>query len=59
MFYAFSSFDPKTFQVRVEDNDDAAMMKEFTGLSMNGGPQTWIAIGGSDFSATAATHTAW
>ncbi|KAK8106487.1 glycoside hydrolase family 18 protein [Apiospora kogelbergensis] len=46
MFYAFSSFDPKTFQVRVEDNDDVAMMKEFTGLSMNSGPQTWIAIGG-------------
>lgn len=36
------------------------MMKEFVELSKDGKLQTWIAIGGFDFSnPEAATHTTW
>ncbi|RDL41225.1 putative glycoside hydrolase family 18 protein [Venustampulla echinocandica] len=39
-------------------SDDDAMMREFVGLSKDGKLQTWIAIGGFDFSnPEAATHT--
>lgn len=36
------------------------MIPEFTALHRNGaGPQTWIAVGGFDFSDPGPTHTTW
>lgn len=40
--------------------DDPAIMREFTQLSAGGELETWIAIGGFDFSdPDTATHTTW
>lgn len=59
MFYSFAFIDPTTFQLTAAHPDDKAMMKEFTGLAKPGGLQTWIAIGGFDFSDPGPTHTTW
>ncbi|KAL3418772.1 hypothetical protein PVAG01_08993 [Phlyctema vagabunda] len=59
LFYSFAFIDPTTFQVTPAHTDDKAMMKEFTGLAKPGGLQTWIAIGGFDFSNPGPTNTTW
>ena len=60
LFYSFASINPATYRIAPAHADDPAMMREFTGLSKPGGLQTWIAIGGFDFSDEGTpTHTTW
>ncbi|EEY17149.1 oviduct-specific glycoprotein [Verticillium alfalfae VaMs.102] len=60
LFYSFAFIDPKTFRITPAHSDDDSMMREFTKLSKDGKLQTWIAIGGFDFSnPEVATHTTW
>jgi chitinase len=59
LFYSFASIDPATYRIAPAHTDDPAMMREFTGLAKDG-LQTWIAIGGFDFSDPGTpTHTTW
>ncbi|KAH7304503.1 glycoside hydrolase superfamily [Rhexocercosporidium sp. MPI-PUGE-AT-0058] len=58
LFYSFAFIDPVTFHITAAHADDEAMMKEFTSLAKTG-LQTWIAIGGFDFSDPGPTHTTW
>ncbi|KAK8078992.1 hypothetical protein PG994_002799 [Apiospora phragmitis] len=60
LFYSFASIDPATFKIAPAHSDDPEMMREFTKLSSGGKLQTWIAIGGFDFSDPGQrTHTTW
>ena len=70
--YAFGAINPVTFEM-VEDKSKSGLYKEFTNLKYKpNGPQTWIAVGGFDFSdpggspdaesdggAPPNTHTTW
>ncbi|KAK4118449.1 glycoside hydrolase family 18 protein, partial [Parathielavia appendiculata] len=59
LFYSFASIDPATYRIAPAHADDPAMMREFTSLAKDG-LQTWIAIGGFDFSDPGTpTHTTW
>ncbi|KAK4120516.1 hypothetical protein N657DRAFT_625063 [Parathielavia appendiculata] len=59
LFYSFASIDPATYRIAPAHADDQAMMREFTSLAKDG-LQTWIAIGGFDFSDPGTpTHTTW
>ncbi|WZH40929.1 Chitinase [Fusarium acuminatum] len=60
LFYSFAFIDPVSFKVTPAHDDDVKQMREFTDLSKDGKLQTWIAIGGFDFSnENTATHTTW
>jgi chitinase len=60
LFYSFAFIDPNDFSVVPAHDDDVDMMQEFTDLSKDGKLQTWIAIGGFDFSDPGTpTHTTW
>ncbi|KAH8764925.1 glycoside hydrolase superfamily [Diaporthe sp. PMI_573] len=60
LFYSFAFIDPVSFKVVPAHLDDEELMQEFTSLSKDGKLQTWIAIGGFDFSNPEfATHTTW
>ncbi|KAH0359410.1 hypothetical protein KCU65_g9982, partial [Aureobasidium melanogenum] len=50
LFYSSAFIDPNGFSVVPAHDHDVEMMKEFTSLSKAGKLQTWIAIGGFDFS---------
>ncbi|TEA14839.1 Oviduct-specific glycoprotein [Colletotrichum sidae] len=57
--FAFASIDPATYSVVPSQDGDAELMREFTALK-KAGLQTWVAVGGYDFSdANKATHTTW
>ncbi|KAK3326738.1 bacteriodes thetaiotaomicron symbiotic chitinase, partial [Apodospora peruviana] len=59
LYFAFAAFSPITWEVVPASPDDVALFTEFTGLKKDG-LETWIAIGGFDFSDPGtATHTAW
>jgi chitinase len=59
LFYSFATIDPATYRIAPAHSDDPAMMREFTGQAKDG-LQTWIAIGGFDFSDEGTpTHTTW
>ncbi|KAI0129633.1 glycoside hydrolase superfamily [Xylariales sp. AK1849] len=55
LYYAFVEFDPSSFAIV---NNNADLYKEFTVLQKEG-LETWVAVGGYDFSDPGATHTAW
>ncbi|KAL3428232.1 hypothetical protein PVAG01_01741 [Phlyctema vagabunda] len=60
LYYAFAFIDPKSFQVVPAHPDDEQLMRDFTEMSDDGSLETWIAIGGYDFSnAGLPTHTTW
>jgi chitinase len=60
LFFSFATIDPDTFQVAPAHPDDIPMMREFIDLSKGGKLQTWIAVGGFDFSnPNTTTHTTW
>ncbi|ETS74683.1 hypothetical protein PFICI_13167 [Pestalotiopsis fici W106-1] len=60
LFFSFASIDPQSFRITPAHPDDVQGMKDFTALSKDGKLQTWIAVGGFDFSnPEAATHTTW
>lgn len=59
LYYAFAGIDPSSFNVVAEDPSDIDLYIEFTALQSSS-LQTWIAIGGFDFSdAGTTTHTTW
>jgi GH18 family chitinase len=58
LYYAFLFFDPQTFQVKLMDDADEPLLREFTDLKKKG-PETWIAVGGWSFSDEGATHHAF
>ncbi|KAG9256176.1 glycoside hydrolase superfamily, partial [Emericellopsis atlantica] len=58
LFWSFARFDPQTFELQFEDASDVDIVDEFTGLQSRG-LETWVAIGGYDFSDPGPTRTAW
>lgn len=59
LYYAFASIDPTSFAVLASDPGDVALFSQFTALKSRG-LQTWIAVGGFDFSdANKPTHGTW
>lgn len=59
LFYSFAFIDPESFKIVPAHDDDAKQMREFTALSKDNKLQTWIAIGGFDFSDPGPTHHTW
>ena len=59
LYFAFASINPVTFAVEPLNPADPDLYADFAGLKSNT-LQTWIAIGGFDFSDPgSATHTTW
>lgn len=59
LYFAFASIDPVSFAIAPADDADIPLYTEFTALRSRG-LQTWIAVGGFDFSdADRATHGTW
>ncbi|KAK3984687.1 glycoside hydrolase superfamily, partial [Cladorrhinum sp. PSN332] len=59
LFFAFASVNPQTFAVVPANPADHQLMLDFTALKRHG-VQTWIAVGGFDFSDPGTpTHTTW
>ena len=61
LYFAFGYINPTTFEI-VDEQDPLtqSLYREFTDLKYKAnGPQTWIAIGGFDFSDPGPTHTTW
>lgn len=56
--FAFASIDPTNFNIVPTDPGDLALYSQFTALR-SAVMQTWIAIGGFDFSDPGPTHTTW
>lgn len=56
--FAFASIDPATFQVTPATPDDIPLYTQFTARKSST-LQTWIAVGGFDFSDPGSTHTTW
>ena len=50
LFYSFASIDSELFNIKEAHPDDLDMMREFTALKVKGKLETWIAVGGFDFS---------
>ena len=49
LYFAFAAIDPKNFAIAPGNDGDAALYPEFTKLQSSS-LETWIAIGGFDFS---------
>ncbi|GAB7332396.1 hypothetical protein MBLNU13_g04211t2 [Cladosporium sp. NU13] len=58
LYFSFAFIDESSFHIKPAAEADAALMREFTGLKSNK-LQTWIAVGGYDFSDKGKTHTTW
>lgn len=58
LYFAFAIFNPSNFAVTPVDASDVPVYTEFTALKTSS-LQTWIAIGGFDFSNIGATRTTW
>lgn len=56
--FAFASIDPTGFNITPVDPGDFALYSQFTALK-SAVMQTWIAIGGFDFSDPGPTYTTW
>lgn len=54
----YFQFHPQTFEIELDDPADEELIEEFVGLQSRG-LQTWVAIGGYDFSDPGSTRTAW
>lgn len=60
LYWAFASIDPSSFSVNLGSSGDEQQVKEFTQLKGKGrNLQTWVAVGGYDFSNSGSTHTTW
>jgi chitinase len=60
LYWAFASIDPVSFNVKLWNSADEEHVREFTKLKGKGrNLQTWVAVGGYDFSNEGATHTTW
>jgi chitinase len=58
LYFAFASINPSTYQITPSNPADTTLMTEFTALKSST-LETWIAIGGFDFSDVGSTHTTW
>jgi chitinase len=55
---AFASIDPKSYKIRLQNEGDADVYRQFTALKA-GGVQTWLGVGGWEFSDEGETRTTW
>lgn len=58
LYFAFANINPSSFAIVPVDASDVAVYTQFTKLKTSS-LQTWIAIGGFDFSDVGATRTTW
>lgn len=58
LLFSFASIDPKTFAIVPTNPFDIILYPQFTALKSHK-LETWIAIGGFDFSDPGPTHTTW
>jgi chitinase len=59
LYFAFAAIDPNSYAIVPADPADEPLMPQFTALRSKG-VQTWIAVGGYDFSdPNKATHRTW
>ena len=58
LYFAFASIDPVSFDVVPANSEDLGLYRPFTALKTSS-MQTWIAIGGFDFSDPGPTRTTW
>ncbi|KAH7122649.1 glycoside hydrolase superfamily, partial [Dendryphion nanum] len=56
--FAFAGINPKSFVIQPMHPADPQLYLDFTALKTNG-LETWIAVGGWDFSNPGSTHTTW
>ena len=60
MNFAFSFFDPSSFEITPMDSNGASLYSRFTALkSKKPSLQTWISVGGWSFTDPGPTHTAF
>lgn len=61
LYWAFATIDPNSYVVKLTDAADEANVHDFTALKGKGrNLQTWVAVGGYDFSdEKQPTHTTW
>jgi chitinase len=57
LYWAFAEIDPNSFAVVPSDSRDLDLYADFTGLAKTKNLQTWISIGGFDYTTADATHT--
>jgi GH18 family chitinase len=55
---AFASIDPKSYKIRLQNSADAEVYRQFTDLKKRG-VQTWLGVGGWEFSDEGETRTTW
>ncbi|KAF2738966.1 glycoside hydrolase [Polyplosphaeria fusca] len=58
LYWAFAAISPQTFHLVPSDPSDPDLYPRFTALKKPN-LQTWIAVGGWDFSDPGTTHTTW
>jgi chitinase len=58
LYLAFATINPSSFEVVPADSADPELYKEFVALKRNG-LETWLVIGGWDFSDPGSTRTTW
>ncbi|KAL2069976.1 hypothetical protein VTL71DRAFT_14656 [Oculimacula yallundae] len=58
LYFSFASIDPNSLTITPANAADVDMFSQFTALKSSK-LQTWIAIGGYDFSNPGPTHTTW
>jgi chitinase len=58
LYFAFAEIDPNSFEIVPADLADITLYTEFTALQ-HSTLETWIAIGGFDFSDAGPTHSTW
>jgi chitinase len=58
LYFSFAFIDETSYKIKPAAEADASLMKDFTALKSSK-LQTWIAVGGYDFSDKGKTHTTW
>ncbi|KAL8671886.1 MAG: hypothetical protein Q9168_003623 [Polycauliona sp. 1 TL-2023] len=58
LFYAFANIDPTSFEIAPANPANVSQYEEFTALK-RATMETWIAVGGFDFSNAGPTRTTW
>ncbi|PVI01185.1 glycoside hydrolase family 18 protein, partial [Periconia macrospinosa] len=56
--FAFASIDPKTFKIKLQNQDDEDVYRQFLAIK-KGSLQLWLGIGGWEFSDPGETQTTW
>ncbi|KAL8830646.1 MAG: hypothetical protein Q9170_005645 [Blastenia crenularia] len=58
LFFAYASIDPGNFSVLASHPEDIGLYEQFTSRKTSS-LQTWIAVGGFDFSSLGPNHETW